>query len=155
MIQKIKILIKKYRELFTYIIFGVLTTLVSLVTFKASNLILGEERYLISNIISWVIAVAFAYVTNKLWVFESKSWSGKTVVKEIAGFFSARLFSLGCEELGLWLLVDVASMGRISLSVLGFTVTGSDIAKLIMQFAVVVLNYIFSKFLVFRKKNKN
>ena len=142
----------KYKEIITYVFFGALTTVVSLVTFKAANIVLGESKYLISNIISWVLAVIFAFVTNKIWVFSSKTWTPRVVVREAAGFFASRLFSLGCEEAGLWLLVSVLGMQRFSREIFGFTVTGSDAAKLIMQVVVVILNYVFSKFLVFRKK---
>ncbi|MGN0531375.1 MAG: GtrA family protein [Eubacterium sp.] len=152
MINKIKKLVIKYRELITYVIFGVLTTVVSLVSFKIFDSILGEKMYLLSNILSWIFAVGFAYVTNKLWVFESKSWNTKTVIKELTGFISARLFSLGVEELGLWLLIDILNMGTISLSILSFDINGNMIAKLIMQIVVVILNYVFSKLVIFKKK---
>ena len=70
----IKNLFNKYKEIISYLFFGVMTTLVNFVSFWAFNKILGESLYLISNVIAWVISVVFAYVTNKLWVFESKSW---------------------------------------------------------------------------------
>lgn len=152
MINKIKKLIIKYRELITYVIFGVLTTVVSLVSFKIFDSILGEKMYLLSNILSWIFAVGFAYVTNKLWVFESKSWKAKTVIKELSGFIGARLFSLGVEELGLWLLIDILNMGTIHFGILSFDINGNMIAKLIMQIVVVILNYVFSKLVIFKKK---
>ena len=74
---KIKDLIVKYRELLLYLIFGVLTTLVNFLTYWIFTKILGEELYLINNAIAWVVGVIFAFVTNKLFVFESKSWKGK------------------------------------------------------------------------------
>ena len=152
MINKIKKLAKKYRELITYIIFGVLTTIVSLVSFKIFDSLLGEKLYLLTNIMSWIFAVSFAYVTNKLWVFESKSWQGKTVIKELLGFVGARLFSLGVEELGLWLLIDILNMGALRLSILSLDINGNMIAKVIMQIVVIILNYVFSKLVVFKKK---
>lgn len=145
---------KKHREIISYILFGVLTTVVNLVFFKVFDLILGSELYLITNIISWCAAVIFAYITNKLWVFEAKSREAKTVIKELIGFVGARVFSLAVEEAGLWLLIDVCNMSRISLDILSFTVSGNMIAKLIMQVAVVILNYVFSKFIIFAKKKK-
>lgn len=151
----IKNLLVKYRELITYVIFGVLTTVVSLVSFKIFDSILGENLYLISNVISWIFAVSFAYVTNKLWVFESKSWKSNVIIKEIIGFISARLFSLGVEELGLWLLVDIFNIGKISVDLFSFNINGNMIAKLIMQVVVIVLNYVFSKLVIFKKKNNN
>lgn len=151
----IKNLLVKYRELITYVIFGVLTTVVSLVSFKIFDSILGEDLYLVSNVISWIFAVSFAYVTNKLWVFESKSWKSNVIIKEIIGFVSARLFSLGVEELGLWLLIDIFSIGKISVDLFSFNINGNMIAKLIMQVVVIVLNYVFSKLVIFKKKNNN
>ena len=152
MINKIKKLAKKYRELITYIIFGVLTTIVSLVSFKIFDSLLGAKLYLLTNIMSWIFAVSFAYITNKLWVFESKSWQGKTVIKELLGFVGARLFSLGVEELGLWLLIDILNTGALRLSILSLDINGNMIAKVIMQIVVIILNYVFSKLVVFKKK---
>ena len=152
MINKIKKLAKKYRELITYIIFGVLTTIVSLVSFKIFDSLLGEKLYLLTNIMSWIFAVSFAYITNKLWVFESKSWHGKTVIKELLGFVGARLFSLGVEELGLWRLIDILNTGALRLSILSLDINGNMIAKVIMQIVVIILNYVFSKLVVFKKK---
>ena len=151
----IKKLLVKYREIIAYVIFGALTTVVSLVSFKIFDSILGEDLYLVSNVISWIFAVSFAYVTNKLWVFESKSWKSNVIIKEIIGFVSARLFSLGVEELGLWLLIDIFSIGKISVDLFSFNINGNMIAKLIMQFVVIVLNYVFSKLVIFKKKNNN
>ena len=143
---------KETKELISYLIFGVLTTLVSIVTYEIANIILGTDLYLISNIISWVIAVSFAYVTNKLWVFESKSWQFSVIKTEIAAFVIARLFSLGLEEAGLYLLIDIANLKEVSWAIFGFTLTGALLSKLIMQVVVVIANYVFSKFIIFKKK---
>lgn len=149
----IKKLFMKYKELISYVFFGVLTTVINLAAFKIFDTVLGSRLYLLTNIISWVIAVAFAYVTNKLWVFESKGWSPKIVLKEIVGFLGARLFSLAVEEAGLWIMIDLLSLGRISLDIFSFTITGNFIVKIILQVIVVILNYVFSKFIVFAKSN--
>ena len=98
MINMIKSLLIKYKELITYGIFGVLTTVVNFATFKLSDVILGQKLYLVSNIIAWVVCVIFAYVTNKLWVFESKSLKPDVVMKELLSFFAARGFSFIIEE---------------------------------------------------------
>lgn len=82
----IKNLFNKYKEIISYLFFGVMTTLVNFVSFWAFNKILGESLYLISNVIAWVISVVFAYVTNKLWVFESKSWKFRVLLKEVPEF---------------------------------------------------------------------
>ena len=103
----IKNLIIKYKELIIYVIFGVCTTLVNFLTYKLFNVLLGVELYLVSNIIAWFVSVVFAYVSNKLFVFESKSWGLKLVAKEVSSFFAARVFSFLVEEAGLFLLVEI------------------------------------------------
>lgn len=162
----IKKLYKKYEEVILYVVFGGLTTLVNFVSFWVFNKILGEKFYLVSNVIAWFISVVFAYVTNKLWVFESKSWAFKILLKEVPEFFAARLFSLGVEEGGLWLFVDIFGFDRYSFTVFNFEVTGKLIAKVLLAVIVVILNY-FSVSLSFSpqrarkrikkklKKNKN
>ncbi len=152
MMTKIKELIKKYRELIVYVIFGGLTTVVNLVVFALVGLLLGDERYLITNAVAWFAAVVFAYVTNKIWVFESKSWSGKVLLKEIPSFFAARVFSFVLEEAGLYLFVDLLSFNEISIKILSFEIGGELIAKVILAVVVVVVNYVLSKLVIFRKK---
>ena len=143
-------------ELIKYIIFGVLTTVVSLITFELFDWLLGAKLYLISNVLSWIISVAFAFITNKLWVFDSKSFQGKVLLHEALSFGGARLFSLGVEEAGLWLLISVFGMGQMKgFTLFGFTVTGNLIAKVILMVFVVILNYVFSKFIIFKKKRED
>lgn len=154
MIETIKKLFNKYKELISYVFFGVLATIVSIGSFKIFDVILGEHLYMISNVISWIITVIFAYFTNKLWVFQSKSWKPNVVVRELIGFFGARLFSLGVEELGLWLMIDKMNIDTIGFEILDFDVNGNLIAKVIMQVVIVILNYIFSKLIIFKKKDK-
>lgn len=150
--KKIKELILKYKELIVYVIFGGLTTVVNLVVFTIFSKLLGDEKYLITNVIAWFAAVIFAYVTNKLWVFESKSWAGKVLLKEIPSFFAARVLSLLIEEAGLFLLVDLLSFKEISFEILSFEITGELIAKVVLAVVVVIVNYVFSKLIIFKKK---
>jgi putative flippase GtrA len=152
MMMKIKDLLYKYKELITYVIFGGLTTLVNFVAFYVVTQVLGEELYLLNNAIAWVVSVVFAYVTNKLFVFESKSWNLKLVAKESVEFVGARIFSFLIEEGGMLLFVSVLGFGEISFNIFGFTITGQLIAKLILAVVVVIMNYFFSKFIIFRKK---
>lgn len=152
--KMIKELILKYKELIIYVIFGGLTTVVNIVVFTLSGMILGKERYLISNVVAWFAAVIFAYITNKLWVFESKSWDIKVLLKEVPSFFTARVLSFVIEEAGLFIFVDLLSFKDISLKILSFEIGGELIAKAVLAVIVVVLNYIFSKLVVF-KKNKS
>lgn len=150
--KTIKKLIIKYRELIVYVFFGALTTAVNLLVFHLSNIILGQELYLASNVIAWIASVIFAYVTNKIWVFDSRQWGRDVLIREISSFFSARVFSFLVEELGLYLLVDTAGMSSMTVTVADYTINGELIAKVILAAIVVVLNYVFSKLLVFRKK---
>ena len=116
--EKLKAIFKKIvnKETILYVVFGVLTTLVNFVAFKLftmvfDKLISSQLGVHISNVLAWIFAVAFAYVTNKLFVFESKSWEGKVLAKEIPSFVAARLFSLGVEELGLIKLPALRQQG--------------------------------------------
>ena len=147
-----KKLITEYREQIVYVFFGVLTTVVNLIVFHLSERALGENRYLVSNIVAWLCSVAFAYVTNKIWVFKSKVWSKRVLLKEIPTFVSARVFSFAVEEVGLYLLVDCLSMKKLDFDIFGFEIYGSMIAKVILAVIVVILNYVFSKFIVFGKR---
>ena len=153
--KMIKDLLKKYKELIIYVVFGAATTLVNLITFKAFNMLLGEELYLVSNVIAWFVSVVFAYITNKIWVFESRSWNTKVLVKEITSFFAARVFSFGVEELGLFVFVDLLSFDKIELTIpfVGIKFGGHMIAKIALAVIVVVLNYFFSKLFIFKKKD--
>ncbi|MBQ2774862.1 MAG: GtrA family protein [Clostridia bacterium] len=156
--NKLKDLIKKIinKETIMYIIFGVLTTVVNFIAFKLFDLLLGVKLYLITNVIAWVIAVAFAYITNKLFVFESKSWAPSVIRREIPSFVAARLFSLGVEEVGLIFFVSLLKFGEKSFMIplINFEISGTMAAKLILAVVVVILNYFFSKLIIFRKKQK-
>ena len=154
--KMIKKLFIKYKELITYVIFGVLTTLVNFFAFWLFTKILGEELYLINNAIAWVVGVIFAYITNKLFVFESKSWDLKVVTKEITGFLGARIFSFLVEEGGMFLFITVLGLGKKSLTILNLTITGQFIVKILLAVIVVVMNYVFSKFFIFKSsENRN
>ncbi len=150
----IKKLINKYKELITYAFFGVCTTGVNFIAYELCNFIFGQEYYLVSNVIAWFVSVVFAYVTNKIWVFRSSDWSKKVLFKEIPSFFTARVFTLVVEEAGLFILVDLLKFNEYSMSIFSLEFSGETIAKVILAFVVVVLNYLFSKVFIFKKKNK-
>ena len=152
MMKKIKTLFIKYKEIITYIIFGILTTLVNFFSFWIFTKIFGEELYLVNNAIAWVVGVVFAYVTNKLFVFESKSWDLKLITKEITGFLGARIFSFLVEEGGMFLFISVLGLGEKSLALADFIITGQFIVKILLAVIVVVLNYVFSKFIIFKRQ---
>ena len=137
MVQKIRALIEKYWEIISYIFFGGLTTLVNwLIYFPLYNLLHIDSA--VSNVLAWAVSVAFAYVTNKPFVFKSHDWSAKTVLPELGKFVSARLFSGGFETLCLFVFVSCLCFD-------------GNIVKVLVSIAVVILNYIASKLVVFKK----
>lgn len=143
--KKIQELFVKYKEIIMYLIFGVGTTVVNWVIYTVIVMLGKEVNLTIVNIIAWVGAVAFAYITNKLWVFESKSWNPKIVWKELGMFLGARIFS-GIFEIGLFPVLVWLGMNQAIFGVEGM------LAKVVISVLVIVLNYIFSKLLVFKKK---
>ena len=138
MIGKIKSLMVKYWDIITYLFFGVLTTVVNYLVYLPVYNILGLSAA-VSNGIAWVVAVAFAYLTNKPFVFKSHDWSAKTVVPELTKFVGCRVASGLMETLILLVTVDL----------LGWN---GNVWKLLTSVLVVILNYVFSKLIVFRKK---
>ena len=130
-------LLKKHRETVSYLFFGVVTTVVNFILYYAL-LFLGMH-YLWAQVIAWIGAVLVAYITNKLWVFESRVNGFLPVLKEMLVFIASRLFSFGVETLLLYLMVDVASVSE-------------GIAKIPVAVLTVILNYVTGKLLVFRKK---
>ena len=128
----------KYKEVIAYLFFGVLTTVVNFIVYFACTDVL-HIHYLISNIISWIAAVLFAYLTNRKWVFESKVTGKAALLKEFTAFVSCRLFS-GVMDLGI-MFVGVDLLG-----------ISDKITKFLTQVVVVVLNYVFSKLIIFKNK---
>lgn len=138
MVQKIRDLVAKYWDIISYLFFGVCTTIVNYIIYLPCYNLLGISAT-VSNMIAWVVAVAFAYLTNKPFVFKSHDWSKATVIPELTRFIGCRIGSGAAETLILFLAVDL----------LGWN---GNIWKLVTQVMVVVLNYIGSKLLVFTKK---
>lgn len=138
-----KKLFEKYREIIMYLIFGALTTLVSLLSYSLFVSLLPLS-ITAASALSWVISVNFAFVTNKLFVFLSRSLEKKTVLKELASFFLARGIS-GIVEIFLPELLF-----KVGLSFSLFGVKGL-VSKIIVNVIVSILNYIFSKLWVFKK----
>ena len=138
MIQRIKALIVQYWEVLSYLIFGVLTTVVNYCVYLPVYNILGLSAS-VSNVIAWVVAVAFAYLTNKPFVFRSHDWSAKTVIPELTKFVGCRVASGAAETLILLVSVDILHWN-------------GNIWKLVTSVLVVVMNYVASKLVVFKKK---
>ncbi len=137
MLEKIRALVMKHWDMVSYLFFGVLTTVVNYLVYLPLYNLLGISAAF-SNIIAWVAAVAFAYVTNKPFVFKSHDWSMKTVLPELGKFVGCRAASGGLETALVFLTVDVCGWD-------------GNIWKLIISVVVVILNYVSSKLLVFRK----
>lgn len=154
--EKLKKLIKALinKETITYIIFGVLTTVVSFVSFKAFDVIFQGKYYLLSNTISWILSVVFAYVTNKLFVFESKSWSVSVLKTEIPSFLGARIASYFIEQFGMFVFVTLLQFGDKVFNLKILSLSGKMTAKIIVSVLVVIINYVLSKFLIFTKKGE-
>ncbi|MBO7251142.1 MAG: GtrA family protein [Oscillospiraceae bacterium] len=130
-------LVKKYWDIISYLFFGVLSTIVNYVVYIPAYHVLGLSAA-VSNVIAWAVACTFAYLTNKPFVFKSHDWSMKTVIPELGKFVSCRVASGAAETIILMVTVDILGWNGI-------------IWKLITSVMVVVLNYIGSKFLVFKK----
>lgn len=127
----------KYKEVLLYILFGGVSTVVSIGSFVLCETALGMNE-LIANVISWILAVSTAYATNRTWVFGSKA-RGKAFWKEVVSFFSGRVLTLVMEE--VILLVFVTWLGLPGVWI-----------KVAAQIAVLVGNYFISKLIVFKKK---
>ena len=135
------------KETFSYIVFGALTTLVNFIVFIGFNYIMGRQYYLLSNVFSFIAATLFAFITNKQFVFESKEWKAGIVIKEAISFVSARIGTfLLVEELGLLFAVQVIQVGRFQF----YLLDGILIAKIILACTAVLLNYILSKYFIFK-----
>lgn len=121
------------KELFLYVVFGTLTTIVNIVVYFALEFI--GVNYIISNIIAWFLSVLFAYVTNRIWVFESKS---PDILKEMTLFFSGRIFSGVLDTALLYLFVDILTLGN-------------TFSKIAVEIIITILNYLLSKLIVFKE----
>lgn len=152
--EKLNTLFKKIisREMFDYLFFGVLTTVVNLLSLEMFIRLFGTKLSLVWNIFAWVIAVLFAFITNKFFVFHSKQTDRKTLAKELATFTSARVFSLGVEELGLLIAQFVFNADEKVYSILSVEISGIMVTKIFLAVIVVIMNYIFSKFFIFKEK---
>ena len=138
--DKLKELFEKYKDLIPYVIFGVLTTLVNYASYWLFAHPLGCGT-VVSTVAAWILSVLFAYVTNRRWVFHSTARGAKEIGKEFAAFVAARVSTGLLDTLFMYIFVDVLGWNDM-------------IIKLASNVVVVILNYIFSKFLIFRKKEQ-
>ena len=127
-----------YWDILSYLFFGALTTIVNfLVYFPLYNWLALSAT--VSNIIAWIFAVAFAYLTNKPFVFKSHDWSRKTVIPELMKFVGCRIGSGILETVVIWLTVDVL-------------LWNGNLMKVLVSVLVVIINYVGSRWLVFNNK---
>ncbi len=131
-------LIKKHKAFIAYGVFGVLTTIVNIVTYNYCYNIAGISNTL-SNIAAWILAVTFAYLTNKVWVFGSHSWKLDVLRREIPAFISCRLATGVMDIIIMYICVDILGWSAV-------------IMKILSNVLVIVLNYVFSKLVIFKKK---
>ncbi|OUZ24699.1 hypothetical protein A5867_002386 [Enterococcus sp. 6D12_DIV0197] len=129
---------KKLWEPLTYLFFGGLTTVVNIVVYLIFREGFGFY-YQTANVISWIASVLFAYFTNKLWVFETKTKTKQESWAAFGKFIFFRVISLGLDMLCMYLFISILA-------------TGDLVAKLVTQVVVVLANYVFSKFLIFNTK---
>lgn len=136
--ETIKALWNKYKEIINYLIFGVLTTVVNYVSYLILAKVCNVD-YMVSTVVAQIISILFAYVTNKLFVFQTKGLSKKEFFKEMFSFFGFRILSLFLDMGFMYLFVDVLHLNDV-------------IMKLVSNVLIVIANYIFSKLFVFKKK---
>lgn len=133
-------LIEKYKDLIPYAVFGVLSTILNIVSYW----ILAHPVHMpvmASTIVAWIITVLFVYVTNRKWVFHSEADSAKAVVTEIISFFACRVGTELIDLFCMWLFVDMLHMNDM-------------VIKVIANVIVIIVNYLASKFVIFRHKEK-
>lgn len=133
----IKNLWHQYQEIILYGVFGVLTTVVNIVVYWFFARFFGVN-YLLSTAIAWILSVLFAFITNRIYVFESNN---QNIWKEMYLFFTFRLLSGFIDIIDMYLFVDVLHFDDM-------------IIKILSNVIVIVLNYIFSKLFIFKSKEK-
>lgn len=135
-IRKIKMPYEKKKELFLYLVFGVLTTVVSIILFWLCNSVFHIHE-LVSNTISWILSVLFAFFTNRIWVFAAPTKTWYAFFKQMGLFYSGRLVSFGVETLIIWIFVTLLSFNAL-------------LIKIIANVIVIIINYVMSKVVIFR-----
>lgn len=141
MLKKFLNLLEKYKSIIMYLIFGVLTTVVNVVTYYLCAHILSIGT-VTSSIIAWFAAVLFAYLTNRKWVFDSKQTGFKNITFEIFKFFSCRFATGVVDWVIMYVFVDLLSFNDI-------------LIKIIANIIVIILNYVASLLIIFRKRDKS
>lgn len=138
-------------ETISYLVFGVMTTIVNYSIFVAGLSLTNEEHILTVNIIAFLGATLFAYITNKLFVFHSLGWTIRQLIWEFGKFAGARVFSLGVEQVGLYVATKNFHVEKYSLLFMNAVI----VVKVVLSFVSVLLNYFASKFIVFKRRKGN
>lgn len=135
--EKIRALLRRHREIISYVFWGVMTTAVNYLSYTLLTELL-HVHYLAGTVIAWTISVLFAYFVNKLFVFRSKDWGWKAL-RELWQMVASRLFSLGLEMVIMWFFVDTLHCNHL-------------VIKLMANVVVVIVNYVLSKWIIFKPK---
>lgn len=154
---KLKALFVKYKEILLYLVFGVLTTVVDFVVYKPITLLAPDNAVVVTaaKAVAWVAAVIFAFITNKLWVFEDKRWTKDPLVHQILAFLAARIFTLILSLLITYFGMLLLEGWDWYMSVPLLAKHASDIIWLVQAVLTVVLNYVFSKLWIFKKEKSD
>ncbi len=129
---------KKYEDVILYLFFGGLTFLISIGSYYVCAETLGMH-YMVANVISWIVAVLFAYITNRIFVFKSSATGFAQILKELWLFIACRLTTGGMEIVIMFIGVTLMSVNDM-------------IVKIISQIVVILSNYVFSKLIIFKKE---
>ncbi|MBD5119260.1 MAG: GtrA family protein [Clostridiales bacterium] len=138
MFDTILVLLRKHRELISYLFWGVMTTVVNYTAYTLLTEVM-HIYYLTGTVIAWAVSVLFAYFVNKLFVFRSRDWAWRVALRELWQMVAARLFSLGLEMVIMWFFVDTLQCNHL-------------VVKLAANVVVVIVNYVLSKFIIFKPK---
>lgn len=136
--EQIKNLWKRWKQIFLYLFFGGVTTVVNIVAFYIFYELIGINS-IISTVLAWIAAVAVAYITNKIFVFESITTTLGELFREITAFLSCRLLSLGADVFIMWLFNEILGYDAV-------------LVKILANFIVMVMNYLFSKLFIFKSE---
>ena len=137
-----KNLFEKYKQVIAYLFWGILTTVIDIVVALLFHNLFPNVDIIWNTIIAWIASVLFAYITNRKWVFKSTATTVKDYISEIISFFLGRFSSLVLEEIILIIGVSIVSVNNF------------DLLKIFSQAIVIIFNFFWSKFIVFRNRNK-
>ncbi|KRM75230.1 GtrA family protein [Secundilactobacillus collinoides] len=134
---KIKQLWQQYASVISYLVFGVLTTVVNIGVFDVLDTY-AHWNYQVATVLAWFISVLFAYITNKLWVFNSKTTTSQALMTELGSFFFFRILSLFMDMAMMWLGISILHASPL-------------LTKVVDNVVIVVVNYLFSRVFIFKR----